>query len=82
MINLLPTPKKYEILKEEYHAIPCAVYTEVADWADVVKGFCESFEKACEETLAVSADAGILLVQDATLAAAVDGEIRTLRANG
>ena len=59
MINLLPTPKKYEILDKAYHAIPRAVYTDVADWADIVEGFCESFEKACEETLAVSTDAGI-----------------------
>ncbi len=69
MIHLIPTPKKYEVTDKKYHAIPCAVYTDVADWADIVEGFCESFEKIFEQALPVAADAGILLVQDGSLAA-------------
>ena len=49
MITLLPTPKKYEILDEKYHAVPLGVTTDVADWANIVEGFCESFEKIFEE---------------------------------
>ena len=51
MINLLPTPKHYEFLDEKYHAIALGVTTEVADWADIVEGFCESFEKVFEESV-------------------------------
>ena len=69
MINLLPTPKEYEILNKEYHAITLGVTTDVADWADIVEGFCESFEKIFEEKLPVTADAGIVLVKDDTVAA-------------
>ena len=69
MIHLLPTPKKYEILDEKYHAVALGVTTDVADWADITEGFCESFEKVFEETLPVTADAGIVLVKDGTLAA-------------
>jgi N-acetyl-beta-hexosaminidase len=69
MINLLPTPKQYEILDEKCHAIALGVTTDVADWADIVEGFCESFEKIFEEKLPVTADAGIVLVKDDTVAA-------------
>ena len=69
MINLIPTPQKYEVLDAKYHAVNCAVYTDVSDWSDLVGAFCESFEQIFEKALPVAPDAGILLVKDDTLAA-------------
>ena len=68
MINLLPTPKKCEVLDEKYHKIAMGVSCDVTDWGDVVEGFCESFEKIFEQEIVVGAEGGIRLVFDDTVA--------------
>ena len=68
MINLLPSPKQYEVVSESYHTIAFGIHTSVAAWADIVKGFCESFEKVNEEELTVCDQAGIELVLDTAIA--------------
>lgn len=67
MINLLPTPKKYEIRHEEFHNFPMVLHCEVEEWKDAVEAFCESFFKIFETDIAVGEKGGIELVYDASV---------------
>lgn len=67
MINILPTPKKYEIIDEAAHKIGLSLYTDVAEWKDTANAFCESFFKIFETELPTGKKGGIELVFDASV---------------
>ena len=45
MINLLPSPRKCEIVSEDTHLLLATVYTDYDFWRDTLDAFCERFEK-------------------------------------
>ena len=67
MINVIPTPKKYEIIDEAAHKIELSLYTDVAKWKDPADAFCESFFKIFETELPTGKKGGIELVFDASV---------------
>lgn len=65
MINLLPTPKYYEIRNSVPHKIAKHLHAEKDQWKDAVEAFCESFLKIFEMSISVGEKGGIELVYDA-----------------
>ena len=68
MIELLPTPKKCEVIDEKRHALARTVCTKVAEWQPALDAFCESFAKIFECEMQKGVCGGVELVRDETLA--------------
>ncbi len=66
MIKLIPTPRKYEIIDEEYHKIELSLTCEVEEWFSLADAFSDSIEKIFEQR--PSTGKGITFRFDASLA--------------
>ena len=67
MINVIPTPKRCEIISEAYHGIATTVCTEVGEWRGALDVFCESVAKIYGVKMTVAEQGGVSLVKDANL---------------
>ncbi len=67
MLYMLPTPKSCEVLREDTHTLPLAIFSDIEEWKDSVDAFRESFRKIFDCPLPKGEPAGILLVKDDTL---------------
>lgn len=67
MINLIPTPKKYNVVDEEFHLINNAICVGKKEWQLYVETFKENFEKAFN-TVITDGQGGFELIEDKTLA--------------
>jgi len=68
MLNLIPTPKKHQMISEEFHPLRKAIHCDKGAWRDFVEAFRDNFQKAFHVKLE-DGFGGIELIEDAALAA-------------
>jgi len=68
MINLIPTPKTYQIDEKTVCFLNCSIYTEIDRWKDYCRTFADTFY-SLYEVKPEFATGGIVLVKEDSLAA-------------